>query len=62
LVKGKKVTGFTNGEEAAVQLTDVAPFLIQDMLTKKGAIYEKGADWSSFATSDGILISGQNPQ
>ncbi len=62
LVKGKKVTGFTNGEEAAVQLTDVVPFLIEDMLTEKGAFYEKGADWSSFATTDGILITGQNPQ
>jgi putative intracellular protease/amidase len=62
LVKGKKVTGFTNGEEAAVQLTNVVPFLIEDMLTEKGAIYKKGADWSSFAVTDGLLITGQNPQ
>ena len=62
LVKGKKVTGFTNSEEAAVGLTDVVPFLIEDMLKQNGAIYKKGADWSSFAVSDGLLISGQNPQ
>lgn len=62
LVKGKKVTGFTNGEEAAVQLTNIVPFLIEDMLKENGAIYEKGADWSSFAVEDGLLISGQNPQ
>ena len=62
LVKGKKVTGFTNGEEAAVGLTNVVPFLIEDMLKQNGAIYKKGADWSSFAITDGLLISGQNPQ
>ena len=62
LVKGKKVTGFTNGEEAAVGLTKIVPFLIEDMLIENGALYNKGADWSSFAVSDGLLISGQNPQ
>ncbi len=62
LVKGKRVTGFTNSEEAAVRLTKVVPFLIEDMLKQNGAIYKKGADWSSFAISDGHLISGQNPQ
>lgn len=62
LVKGKKITGFTNGEEAAVGLTKIVPFLIEDMLIQNGAIYKKGADWSSFAVSDGLLISGQNPQ
>jgi len=62
LVKGKKVAGFTNSEEAAVGLTDVVPFLIEDMLKQNGAIYKKGPDWSSFAVSDGLLISGQNPQ
>lgn len=62
LVKGKKVAGFTNTEEAAVGLTTIVPFLIEDMLKENGAIYKKGADWSSFAVSDGLLISGQNPQ
>jgi len=62
LVKDKKVTGFTNSEEAAVKLTNIVPFLIEDMLKENGAIYEKGADWSSFAVEDGLLISGQNPQ
>src|ERR1700750_1318641 len=49
LVKGKRVTGFTNGEEAAVQLTNVVPFLVEDELKRIGALYEKAADWESFA-------------
>lgn len=61
LVKGKAVTGFTNSEEAAVQLTDVVPFLLEDELLKRGAKYQKVADWSAFAIQDGLLISGQNP-
>lgn len=62
LVKDKRVTGFTNSEEAAVKLTDVVPFLLEDILRERGAIYQKGADWSSFAIEDGLLITGQNPQ
>ncbi len=62
LVKGKKVTGFTNGEEKAVGLTTVVPFLVEDMLIERGGVYKKGKDWSSFAIQDGLLITGQNPQ
>jgi putative intracellular protease/amidase len=61
LVKGKKVTGFTNTEEEAVQLTKVVPFLVQDMLEANGGLYQKGADWQSFVVTDGHLITGQNP-
>jgi putative intracellular protease/amidase len=61
LVKGKRVTGFTNGEEAAVQLTTVVPFLVEDELKRIGGLYEKAADWESFAIVDGRLITGQNP-
>ncbi|TXE05708.1 type 1 glutamine amidotransferase domain-containing protein [Gelidibacter salicanalis] len=61
LVKGKKVTGFTNTEEAAVQLTDIVPFLVEDMLTKNGGIYSKKEDWAAYAIQDGNLITGQNP-
>jgi len=61
LVKGKKVTGFTNGEEEAVQLTDVVPFLIEDMMKEKGADYSKIEDWEPYALEDGLLITGQNP-
>lgn len=61
LVKGKRVTGFTNGEEAAVQLTKVVPFLVEDELKRVGGLYEKAADWQSFAIVDGRLITGQNP-
>jgi putative intracellular protease/amidase len=61
LVKGKKVTGFTNTEEAAVQLTKVVPFLVEDMLVANGGVYSKGADWQSYVVTDGRLITGQNP-
>ena len=61
LVKGKKVTGFTNTEEAAVQLTDIVPFLVEDMLVKNGGVYSKGADWKPYVVTDGKLITGQNP-
>jgi putative intracellular protease/amidase len=61
LVKGKRVTGFTNSEEEAVQLTKVVPFLVEDMLKEKGGVYSKGADWASYVLTDGLLITGQNP-
>jgi putative intracellular protease/amidase len=61
LVQGKHVTGFTNSEEAAVQLTDVVPFLVEDNLTQLGGVYAKGADWHPFIQVDGNLITGQNP-
>lgn len=62
LVQGKAVTGFTNTEEAAVQLTDIVPFLVENELIKKGGDYQKAADWNAFAVQDGLLITGQNPQ
>ena len=61
LVKGKKVTGFSNTEEAAVGLTDVVPFLLEDALKANGATYSKVADWNPYAVEDGLLITGQNP-
>ena len=61
LVKGKAVTGFTNSEEEAVQLTNVVPFLLEDELIKRGGDYQKVEDWHGFAVQDGLLISGQNP-
>lgn len=61
LVKGKKVTGFTNTGEAAVDLTAVVPFLVEDMPLKNGGVYSKGADWQPFVVTDGKLITGQNP-
>lgn len=61
LVAGKKVTGFTNSEEAGVGLTDVVPFLVEDMLQAAGGQYSKGPDWGSHVVSDGLLITGQNP-
>ena len=61
LVKGKRVTGFTNGEEEAVQLTKVVPFLVEDELKRVGGLYEKAPDWQPFAITDGRLITGQNP-
>ncbi|MBU0697204.1 MAG: type 1 glutamine amidotransferase domain-containing protein [Bacteroidetes bacterium] len=61
LVKGKEVTGFSNSEEEAVQLTKVVPFLLEDEMKKLGGNYSKGADWSSYVKKDGLLITGQNP-
>lgn len=61
LVKGKKVTGFTNTEEEAVQLTKIVPFLVEDMLKANGGEYSKGADWAPYVLTDGSLITGQNP-
>ena len=61
LVKGKHVTGFTNGEEEEMQLTKVVPFLVEDELLRLGAIFEKKADWQPLAITDGRLITGQNP-
>ncbi len=61
LVQGKHVAGFTNGEEEAVQLTKVVPFLVEDELLRLGAIFEKKANWQPFSITDGRLITGQNP-
>jgi putative intracellular protease/amidase len=55
------VTGFTNTEEAAVGLTDIVPFLVEDMLNENGGIYSKKEDWAAYAIQDGNLITGQNP-
>lgn len=61
LVSGKVVTGFTNTEEDGVGLTDVVPFLVEDMLKANGGKYKKGDDWASFVVTDGKLVTGQNP-
>ncbi len=61
LVKGKKVTGFANSEEDLVQLTEVVPFLVEDMLKQNGGIYSKAGDFEPYALEDGLLITGQNP-
>lgn len=61
LVAGKSVTGFTNTEEEAVQLTKVVPFLVEDELKKQGARYSKAPDWQPYVLTDGSLITGQNP-
>jgi putative intracellular protease/amidase len=61
LVKGKKVTGFTNSEEEAVQLTEAVPFLVEDMLKEKGGDYSEKENWSVNVVEDGNLITGQNP-
>ena len=61
LVSGKSVTGFTNSEEAAVGLTKVVPFLVEDTLKANGGKFSAGADWQSHVVKDGLLITGQNP-
>ena len=61
VVKGKKVTGFTNSEEEAAGLTNVVPFLVQDKLADNGGEYSKAGDWQPYVVTDGALITGQNP-
>jgi putative intracellular protease/amidase len=61
LVKGKNVTGFSNSEEAAVELTEVVPYLVEDQLVALGGLYDKVEDWNPLAVVDGLLITGQNP-
>ncbi|WP_322895079.1 MULTISPECIES: type 1 glutamine amidotransferase domain-containing protein [unclassified Yoonia] len=61
LVDGKTVTGFANSEEDGVGLTDIVPFLVEDMLKSNGGTYHKGPDWASFVVVDGKLVTGQNP-
>lgn len=61
LIAGRAVTGFSNSEEAAVELTEVVPFLLEDALKEKGAKYEKTGDWQPYVIQDGLLITGQNP-
>jgi putative intracellular protease/amidase len=61
LVKGKRVTGFTNAEEKAVGLTEIVPFLLEDRLKERGGLYSKGADWAPHVQADGKLVTGQNP-
>jgi putative intracellular protease/amidase len=61
LVEGKSVTGFSNSEEAAVELTDVVPFLLEDELIGLGGNYSKSSDWHPYVVTDGKLITGQNP-
>jgi len=60
-VAGRRVTGFSNTEEAAVGLTKIVPFSVEDMLEANGGLYEKGPDWGSYVVVDGNLVTGQNP-
>jgi putative intracellular protease/amidase len=60
-VNGRTVTGFTNAEEAAVGLTDIVPFLVEDELISLGAVFSKVKDWGVHTVWDGRLITGQNP-
>ncbi|MGZ8289712.1 MAG: type 1 glutamine amidotransferase domain-containing protein [Telluria sp.] len=61
LVRHKRVTGFANSEEEAVQLTGVVPFLLEDVLLDNGARYSKGPDWKPYVVTEGSLVTGQNP-
>lgn len=61
LVHGKKITGFSNSEEDAVELSNIVPFLLESKLNELGGNYSKGDDWASYVLTDGNLITGQNP-
>ncbi|CAK0785385.1 hypothetical protein CVIRNUC_008593 [Coccomyxa viridis] len=62
IVKGKKVTSFSNSEEEKIGGTKAVPFLLEDRLKERGAHYHKGEDWSPFVVTDSKMITGQNPQ
>ena len=62
LVKGRKVTAFTNEEEWAVQLDGLMPFLLEDRLRENGALFQAAPKWSNHVEVDGMLVTGQNPQ
>lgn len=61
LVQGKKVTAYSNSEEAAINFTEIVPFSVEDMLKENGGVYSKGEDWNAYAVEDGLLVTGQNP-
>jgi putative intracellular protease/amidase len=61
LVNARAVTGFTNSEEEAVQLTNVVPFLVEDMLKSRGGVWSCGPDWQPHVVGDQLLVTGQNP-
>lgn len=61
LIRGRRVTAFTNGEESDAVLDKIVPFLLEDMLRSRGANYQKGENWLPFVTREGKLITGQNP-
>ena len=62
ILKGKKITGFTNNEESAVGLTKAVPFSLENRMKELGGKFEKGQDFKPFIVSDGQLITGQNPK
>lgn len=61
LVQGRQVTGFSNTEEAAIELTEIVPYLLEDALAAAGGDYRRVNDWQSLAVVDGKLVTGQNP-
>ena len=62
LIAGKKVTGFTNSEEAKVGLTEKVPFLLEDRLVSLGGRFQASADFSDNVVVDNRVVTGQNPQ
>ena len=60
LVKGREVTGFTDGEEEEMGLTKIVPFLVEDEMLKLGAVFSKKADWAVHVVSDGLLITDKS--
>lgn len=61
LVDGRRVTGFSNAEEDAVNLTDAMPYLLEDELRRLGGNYVSAPNFKPHAIRDGRLVTGQNP-
>jgi putative intracellular protease/amidase len=61
LLRGRVVTGFTKGEDAADALFAHMPFSLQDRMTAEGADFIERPPRSLHVETDGRLVTGQNP-
>ena len=61
LVKGRKITAFSNSEEKLADLNEKPPFLLESRLISLSALYSKGPDFIGYVVRDGNIITGQNP-
>ena len=62
ILRGKRVTGFSNSEEKLVMKLDNIPYTLENRLKELGADYHSATiPFTSHVEVDGLLISGQNP-
>ncbi len=61
LLKGRRVTGFTKGEDAVDELYAQMPFSLQERMIAEGAQFVEQPPRSVHTEIDGLLVTGQNP-